>query len=175
MKNKIKPKKELRRALYAGSFDPFTNGHEDIVHRALKIFDHLTIVIAISPGKSPLFSPDQRLKMIKELFKKDKRISVTTWNGLIVDFARENNIGSIVRGLRPTGDFEIEFQMASMNRKLYMETDTVFLMTGEKHYYVSSTLVKEIYSYGGDVSRFVPALVYAYLMKYRTDKKKIKG
>ena len=174
MKNKTPPKKEIRRALYAGTFDPFTNGHEDIVHRALKMFDQLTIVIAISPGKTPLFTPEQRLKMLKEHFKNEKRISITTWSGLIVDFARENDINSIVRGLRPTGDFEIEFQMASMNRKLYPNTDTVFLMTGEKHYYVSSTLVKEIYNYQGDVSRFVPALIYAYLMKFRGDNQKVK-
>ena len=158
-------------ALYAGSFDPFTNGHEDIVQRALKIFDHLTIVIAISPNKQPLFEVEQRLKMIRELYKDNKKIFVTTWSGLVVDFAQENKIDSIVRGLRPTGDFEIEFQMASMNRKLYPDCDTVFLMTGEKHYYVSSSLVKEIYNYGGDVARFVPKLIHDHLLKFRKKKK----
>ncbi len=164
--------KQLKTALYAGSFDPFTHGHEDIVTRALTIFDHLTIVIAISPNKSPLFEVDQRLKMIRELYKDNKKIFVTTWSGLVVDFAKENDIGSIVRGLRPTGDFEIEFQMASMNRKLFPECDTVFLMTGEKHYYVSSSLVKEIYNYGGDVGRFVPKLIHDYMLKFRKKKKK---
>jgi pantetheine-phosphate adenylyltransferase len=167
-----KKMKSLKHALYAGSFDPFTIGHEDIVNRALKIFDHLTIVIAISPTKEPLFPDDQRLKMIKDHYKHEKRISVTSWSGLIVDFAKENQIGSIVRGLRPTGDFEIEFQMASMNRKLYPECDTVFLMTGEKHYYVSSSLVKEIYKYGGDVSRFVPNNIYQWMIQYKKAAKK---
>ncbi|MFZ4712236.1 MAG: pantetheine-phosphate adenylyltransferase [Bacteriovoracaceae bacterium] len=162
---------ELKTALYAGSFDPFTNGHEDIVSRALKIFDHVTIVIAIAPNKTPLFEGVQRVKMIRELYKDNKKVFVTTWDGLVVDFARENKIGSIVRGLRPTGDFEIEFQMASMNRKLYPECDTVFLMTGEKHYYVSSSLVKEIYNYGGEVSRFVPKHIYNYMLKFRKKKK----
>lgn len=165
-----KKKKALKRALYAGSFDPFTNGHEDIVYRALKIFDEVTIVIAVAPNKSPLFTAEQRLKMIKELYRRNDRVKIVTWDGLIVDYAKDNDIDSIVRGLRPTGDFEIEFQMASMNRKLYPETDTVFLMTGEKHYYVSSTLVKEIYNYGGDVSRFVPALVHNYMTKFRKNK-----
>ena len=143
-------------AVYAGSFDPITIGHKDIVERALKIFDEVTLLIAISPSKKPLFSTEQRVTLLKETFADEPRVKSDSWQGLLVGYVKQNNIGAIVRGLRPTGDFEIEFQMASMNRKLLPEAETVFLMTGENTYYVSSSLVKEVYSHGGDVSEFVP-------------------
>ncbi len=146
-------------ALYAGSFDPFTNGHYDIVKRAQKIFDKVIVLIAVSPGKKNLFSQEERKSMLDELFINDKQVEVDFWDGLIVDYVKNNNIHAIVRGLRPTGDFEIEFQMASMNRKLEEMAETVFLMTGEKYYYISSSLVKDVYQHGGEIKDFVPELI----------------
>ena len=130
------------RALYAGTFDPFTNGHLDIVQRALKIFDELIVIVAVSPTKSPLMSTEQRVKVLKKLFAHEPKVKVESWTGLIVEYARQNKIGSIVRGLRPTGDFEIEFQKKKKNKKINPDCDTVFLMTSEKLYYISSSLVK---------------------------------
>lgn len=150
-------------ALYAGSFDPFTNGHLDIVNRALKMFDEVTILIAVSPSKKTFLSKDERISLLESLFKDEPRVTIDYWGGLLVDYAKEKNISNIVRGLRPTGDFEIEFQMASMNRKINPEAETVFLMTGENLYYISSSLVKEVYNHGGDVEKFVPKNVHEYL------------
>ncbi len=154
-----------RKALYAGSFDPFTNGHLDILKRALKIFDELVIVIAVSPSKKNLMDKDERKDLLEQVFKDDPRVSIDTWDGLIVDYLGKHNISAIVRGLRPTGDFEIEFQMASMNRRLNESAETVFLMTGENLYYISSSLVKEIYNHGGEIKNFVPSVIYDALMK----------
>jgi pantetheine-phosphate adenylyltransferase len=157
----------VRKAVYAGTFDPFTNGHLDIVQRALKIFDEVTILVAVSPTKKPFLGQDKRVELLETLFKDEKKVKVDSWDGLIVEYARQNKISSIVRGLRPTGDFEIEFQMASMNRKINQECDTVFLMTSEKLYYISSSLVKEVFNHGGDVSPFVPSIVLDELLKSR--------
>lgn len=154
-------------ALYAGSFDPFTNGHLDIVKRALKIFDELTIVVAISPSKKPFLEKEMRVTLLEKIFKDEPRVKIDSWDGLLVDYAKNNNINSVVRGLRPTGDFEIEFQMASMNRKLVKDIETVFLMTGENLYYISSSLVKEVFSHGGDVEDFVPREIFEQLKKKR--------
>jgi len=149
-----------RTAIYAGSFDPFTNGHFDIVRRALKMFDEITILIAVSPEKKYLFSKDERVDHLKILFKENERVSIDSCDGLLVDYVKQNNINAIVRGLRPTGDFEIEFQMASMNQKLNDEIETIFLMTGERYYYISSSLVKEVFQHGGDIKEFVPQVIY---------------
>lgn len=157
----------MRKAVYAGTFDPFTNGHLDIVQRALKIFDEVTVLVAVSPTKKPFLGQDKRVELLETLFKDEKKVKVDSWDGLIVEYARQNKISSIVRGLRPTGDFEIEFQMASMNRKINQECDTVFLMTSEKLYYISSSLVKEVFNHGGDVSPFVPSIVLEELLKSR--------
>ncbi len=154
-----------RKAIYAGTFDPFTNGHHDILARSLEIFDQVTVLVAVSPNKKPLFTMDERLQMIGELYAHEKRVLVDSWQGLIVDYAKKHNISNIVRGLRPTGDFEIEFQMASMNNKLYPEIETVFLMTGPEHYYVSSSLVKEIHTHGRDITEFVPPAIMKHLPK----------
>jgi pantetheine-phosphate adenylyltransferase len=154
-------------ALYAGTFDPFTNGHLDIVQRAVKIFDEIVILVAVSPTKKPLMSTEARVAVLKKLFAHEPKVRVESWGGLIVEYARQNNIGSIVRGLRPTGDFEIEFQMASMNRKINPECDTVFLMTSEKLYYISSSLVKEVYTHNGDITAFVPPMVYEEMKKIK--------
>jgi pantetheine-phosphate adenylyltransferase len=161
---------EKKRALYAGTFDPFTNGHLDIVQRAVKIFDELVILVAVSPTKHPLMSTEIRVNVLKQLFAHEPKVKVDSWGGLIVEYARQNKIGSIVRGLRPTGDFEIEFQMASMNRKINPDCDTVFLMTSEKLYYISSSLVKEVYTHDGDISTFVPPLVHDQMEKLKKEK-----
>ncbi|MFT6069914.1 MAG: pantetheine-phosphate adenylyltransferase [Bacteriovoracaceae bacterium] len=161
--------KEKKRALYAGTFDPFTNGHEDIVNRALGVFDEITILIAVSPSKEPLFTKDERVAMLEEHFSKNKNIVIDTWDGLVVEYAREKGIGSLIRGLRPTGDFESEFQMAAMNTKLHPEIETYFLMTAGKHYFISSTMVREVYGHGGDIIPFVPSTVGKYLDKKRKD------
>lgn len=158
---------DKKRALYAGTFDPFTNGHLDIVQRAIKIFDEVVVLVAVSPTKTPFMPSDIRVDTLRKLFAHEPKVKVESWTGLIVEYARQHNIGSIVRGLRPTGDFEIEFQMASMNRKINPECDTVFLMTSEKLYYISSSLVKEVFTHGGDITPFVPPLVYEELKKIK--------
>ncbi|MBK23308.1 MAG: pantetheine-phosphate adenylyltransferase [Bdellovibrionaceae bacterium] len=158
-----------KRALYAGTFDPFTNGHEDIVKRALGVFDEVIVLIAVSPTKTPLFSKDERVNMLTELFAGDERVVVDHWDGLIVDYAKQKNIGSLIRGLRPTGDFESEFQMAAMNTKLYPEIETYFLMTAGEHYFISSTMVREVYGHKGDIMRFVPKTVGKYLEAKKKD------
>jgi pantetheine-phosphate adenylyltransferase len=150
-------------AIYAGTFDPFTNGHYDVVKRALTVFDQVTILLAVPPSKEPLLSRALRLKMLEELFADESAVSVDHWDGLVVDYAKNNNIGAIVRGLRPTGDFDIEFQMASMNKKLYEDIETLFLMTNGDYYFLSSTLVREILQHGGDASPFVPPTILKYL------------
>ncbi len=152
-----------RRAIYAGTFDPFTVGHNDILQRSLKIFDEVTVLVAVSPTKKPMFSKEERLEMLEEHFKDYDNVNVDTWGGLIVDYAKQKGIGSIIRGLRPTGDFEIEFQMASMNNKIYPDIETVFLMTEGENYYISSTLVKEVYRHGGDVVDFLPKAIFEKL------------
>lgn len=158
---------EKKRAVYAGTFDPFTNGHLDIVQRAVKIFDEVIVLVAVSPTKQPFMSTETRLDILKKLFAHESKVKVESWSGLVVEYARQNKISSIVRGLRPTGDFEIEFQMASMNRKINPECDTVFLMTSEKLYYISSSLVKEVYTHNGDISAFVPPMVHEELKKLK--------
>ncbi len=155
-------------ALYAGTFDPFTNGHLDIVKRACTIFDEVVILVAVSPTKQSTMPTELRVSLLKKIFAHEPKVSVDSWTGLVVEYARQKNISSIVRGLRPTGDFEIEFQMASMNRKINPDCDTVFLMTSEKLYYISSSLVKEVYTHGGDISPFVPPLVHEELKKLKS-------
>ena len=156
-----------RTALYAGTFDPFTNGHLDIVQRAIGLFDELTLLVAVSPTKKPTLTSNRRVELLKELYKHEPKIKVESWDGLVVEYARQHHIDHIVRGLRPTGDFEVEFQMASMNRKINSQLDTVFLMTSEKLYYISSSLVKEVWQYGGDISAFVPPLILDELQKIK--------
>ncbi len=150
---------QLRTAVYSGTFDPLTNGHLHILNTALKFFDRVTLLIAVHPKKAPYFSVDERLEMLKELFKDNDRVIVDHWEGLLVDYAKNNKIQAIVRGLRPTGDFEGEYQMASMNKSLYPEIETVFYMTPSELNFVSSSLIKEIAGHSGDVSRFVPNII----------------
>ena len=156
-------------AVYPGTFDPITNGHCDIINRALRLFDKVIVVIGENTKKSPLFTVEERVLMIEKCFPKlNSRIEVKSTQGLIVDYAMENNAGSIIRGLRSVSDFDYEFQMALMNRDLEKNVDTVFLMTGAEWLYISSSSIKTAISLGGDVQRMVPEHVMSELItKYK--------
>ncbi|MBJ6762889.1 pantetheine-phosphate adenylyltransferase [Myxococcaceae bacterium JPH2] len=149
-------------AIYPGSFDPLTNGHLSLIQRSLKMFDRLIVAIAVNPKKTPLFSQEERRELILDAVK-DSRVEVDSFHGLLVDYVRSRNVGVIVRGLRAVSDFEYEFQLANMNRKLAPNVETVFMMTGEDYFYISSQLVREVASFGGDVSGLVPDNVNARL------------
>ena len=153
----------MRTALYPGSFDPITAGHVDIISRALEIFDHVEVGVAVNMNKTPTFSDAERIEMIEETFVDEPRVRVSGFSGLLVDYARKRGIRSVIRGLRAVSDFEYEFQMASMNRRLTDEVDFFFLMTSEEHFFVSSSLVREVALNGGDVARFVPPCVHRRL------------
>ena len=146
-------------AVYPGTFDPITNGHLSIVNRALKIFDKLIIAILNNPLKAPLFSLEERISMIKKTLKEKTNIEVDSFDGLLVDYVIKKKSNVILRGLRALSDFEYEFQMALMNRKLNREVQSIFLMTDYKWFYTSSTIIKEAASLGGDISGLVPAIV----------------
>ena len=150
-------------AVYPGTFDPITNGHSDLVIRATRMFDHVVLAIADSPEKSPLFSLEERIELARTVLKGSDNIDVVGFSGLLIDFARECKAGVLLRGLRAVSDFEYEFQLASMNRKLDSEIETVFLTPSENHTFVSASLVKEIARYGGDVSQFVNKIVHQSL------------
>ncbi|MBW2732830.1 MAG: pantetheine-phosphate adenylyltransferase [Deltaproteobacteria bacterium] len=150
---------EQRLAIYPGSFDPVTNGHVDILTRACGLFDRVIVAVAENIGKNALFSSDERVALLKEVFEDDEGVEVCAFTGLLIDYARERGARAIVRGLRAVADFEYEFQLALMNRSLAGELDTIFLMTAQKNFYVSSSLVKEVARFGGDVSGFVPRSV----------------
>ena len=150
---------------YPGTFAPITLGHEDLVERAAKIFDRVVVAIAENPGsKAPMFSIDERVELARDALKDHKNIEVRRYAGLTVDFARENELSVIVRGLRAVADFEYEFQLATMNRHLTEEVETAFLTPTDKYTFISSTLVREIAMLGGDVSEFVSPTVKAALM-----------
>ncbi|MBI4388266.1 MAG: pantetheine-phosphate adenylyltransferase [Candidatus Omnitrophica bacterium] len=153
------------KALYPGSFDPLTYGHMDLVDRALHIFGEVHVAIASNQEKTPLFSTEDRLEMVKKALRGKRGISVRVFDGLIVDYARKNGIKTIIRGLRATSDFDYEFQMALTNRTLAKDIDTIFLMPSETHLYLSSRLVKEIARYGGNLQKFVPKFVGEMLRK----------
>ena len=142
-------------AMYPGTFDPLTRGHEELIHRCARLFDQIVVAVAASPGKAPLFTLDERVDLAREVLKDTPGVSVTGYDGLSVDFARKNDLAVIVRGLRAVSDFELEFQLAAMNRRLDDSVETVFLTPTERYTFVSSTLVREIAEYGGDVSQFV--------------------
>lgn len=155
----------MKIAVYPGTFDPITYGHIDVIERACEIFDKVIVMVAHNTTKTPLFNTEERLKMIKEVVKKYKNVEVECYNGLLVEFAKKRKASAIVRGLRAVSDFEYEFQMALMNRKLEGNITTVFLMPHEKYTYLNSSIVREIASLGGDVSGFVPLIVQKYLSK----------
>ena len=148
-----------RTAVYPGTFDPITNGHLSIVNRALKIFDNLVIAILNNPLKGPLFSLQERIDMIQKAFKDKTNVEVDSFDGLLVDYVVKKKSNVILRGLRALSDFEYEFQMALMNRKLNREVQSIFLMTDYKWFYTSSTIIKEAAGLGGDISGLVPAFV----------------
>jgi pantetheine-phosphate adenylyltransferase len=150
-------------AIYPGTFDPLTNGHVSIIKRALKIFDKLVVAILINPNKVPLFTLEERISMLSEIFKGEENVEIDTFNGLLIDYAVHKKSNVIVRGLRALSDFEYEFQMALMNRKLNRDIQSVFLMTDYKWFYISSTIVKEAARYGGDIKGLVPPIVCAKL------------
>jgi pantetheine-phosphate adenylyltransferase len=161
----------VRSAIYPGSFDPLTNGHLSLIHRGLKMFDSLIVAIAVNPKKTPLFTVDERKAMILEALGNDPRIEVADFQGLLVDFAKSRKLNVVLRGLRAVSDFEFEFQLANMNRRLSPELETVFMMTGEDYFYISSNLVREVASFGGNVEGTVPANVLEKLKaKYATKK-----
>ena len=146
--------------VYPGTFDPITNGHSDLVHRAAQMFDHIILAIAHNPEKSPLFSMQERVDLAQSVLGKIDNIEVIGFSGLLINFARECNATVILRGLRAVSDFEYEFQLALMNRKLDSDIETVFLTPSENQTFVSASLVKEIARYGGDISKFVHPRVY---------------
>ena len=153
------------RAVYPGSFDPITNGHLDIIQRALTVFDHVIVAVAYNKDKQTgLFTPEERVAMIREVTKElDSRITIDSFHGLLVDYTRRVGAGTIIRGLRAVADFEYEFQMTLMNRHLAGDVETVFLMADEAHFFTSSRLVKEVVSFGGDISGLVPESVHRRL------------
>ncbi len=143
-------------AVFPGSFDPFTIGHKSIVDRAINMFDEIIIAIGYNSEKSGFFPLEKRVEWIKSTFEEQRKIKVTTYQGLTVDFCNENNANYILRGLRTSEDFEYERAIAQMNKKLLPTTETVFLLTSPEHTPISSTIVREIYRHGGDISDFVP-------------------
>jgi pantetheine-phosphate adenylyltransferase len=155
----------MRTAIYPGTFDPITNGHIDIIERALKLFDKVIITVARNSAKDPLFSEEERLALIKEAVRHLKGVEVDTFDGLLVSYARRKKATAFVRGLRAISDFEYELQMALMNRKLNEDLVTVFLMPNEKYTYLNSSIVREIARHGGNVSKFVPPHVLRELKK----------
>lgn len=145
-----------RTVIYPGSFDPLTNGHLNLIHRALGMFDRVVVAIAVNPKKTPLFSTDERRQLILDAVGNDPRVEVDAFQGLLVEYARKRAIPVVMRGLRAVSDFEYEFQMANMNRKLDPALETVFVMTGEDYFYISSQLVREVAALGGNVRGLVP-------------------
>lgn len=149
----------MKTAIYPGSFDPVTLGHYDIIERSSKIFDRLIVGVLNNSAKSPLFSVEERVKMLKDVTKGLPNVEVMAFDGLLIDFARANEAQVIVRGLRAVTDFEYELQMAQTNNKLSPELETVFLTTSLEYSYLSSTIVKEVAAFGGDISQFVPETI----------------
>lgn len=149
-----------RIAIYPGTFDPITNGHIDLIARGLKMFDELIVAVAINVGKSPMFSMEDRVEMVRTAFADTPEVTIIPFKGMIVDFANEHNCPTLLRGLRTYSDFEYEFQMALTNRKLSNDTiETAFLMAGENQAHVSSRLIREVATLGGDLHHFVPRFV----------------
>lgn len=155
-------------AIYPGTFDPITNGHLDLINRGLCLFDKVIVTIAINPGKEPLFSLDERKQMILECYTEEDRVEVDTVSGLLVEYAAQRNARAIIRGLRAVSDFDYEFQLALMNRKLERSVESVFLMPGFRWIFISSSIVKDAASHGGNVGGLVPEHVEKMLIdKYR--------
>jgi pantetheine-phosphate adenylyltransferase len=150
-----------RVAIYPGSFDPLTNGHVDIISRGAAIFDRIIVAILHNSEKTPLFTVDERVQMAREVFAHEPKVVVQTFGGLLVEFARQQGAQVIVRGLRAISDFEYEFQMALMNRRLVPELETVFMMPAESYTYISSRIIREVFALGGPIAGLVPEVVEA--------------
>jgi pantetheine-phosphate adenylyltransferase len=144
------------KALYPGTFDPPTNGHVDLIQRGAKLFEHLTVAILNNPVKNPLFTVEERVEMLKEVTASLPNVSIATFNGLMVEFARQQGASAVLRGIRAISDYEYEFQMALMNRRLAPEIETVFLQPAGRYSFISSRMLKEVFSFGGDVTGLVP-------------------
>ncbi len=161
----------MRRVIYPGSFDPITNGHLDVINRAATLFAEVVVAVAFNEQKQGLFTSEERVTLIREVAPALPNIRIAQFEGLLMNFARQQEATAVVRGLRAVSDFEFEFQMALMNRKLEPQIETIFLMPAEKYTYLSSRIVKEIARLGGDVSAFVPVSVAAALReKFATPK-----
>jgi pantetheine-phosphate adenylyltransferase len=162
-----------RTVVYPGSFDPLTNGHLDLIQRACRIFDRVIVAVTNNRAKNPLFTVEERLDLLRLALRpllRSGKVSLDSFEGLLVDYCRKKGAGTVVRGLRALSDFEYEFQMALMNRHLDSRLETVFLMPDEKYTYLSSTLLKEIVRLGGDVGRFVPAVLVPKIQKKLADR-----
>ncbi len=146
----------LKTAIYPGSFDPLTNGHVDIIERGLKIFDKIIVAVLYNPSKKSLFTVKERVEMIESSFNGTKNLCVDSFDGLLVDYAKMKDAAAIIRGMRAISDFENEFQMALMNRRLSRDVQTVFLMTGLRWIFTSSSIIKEVAEFGGDINGMVP-------------------
>ena len=166
------PANPPRIAIYPGSFDPLTSGHVDIIERGSRIFDSIIVAILANVEKTPLFSENERVAIIREVFKDRPNVQVETFNGLLVDYAQQKQATAIVRGLRAISDFEYEFQMALMNRHLAPGLETVFMMPAEQYTYISSRLIKEVFTLGGEITGLVPPVVEDKLRAKQKAKKK---
>lgn len=153
----------VRTAIYPGSFDPLTLGHLNLIERGLSQFDRLIVAIVSNPNKTPLFSVDERKRMIREATRNDERIEVDSFEGLLVDYVASKKTKTVLRGLRAVQDFEYEFEMAMMNRRLMPSLEIVYMMTDDAFFYISSSMVREVAKLGGDVKGFVPPQVHSYL------------
>ena len=155
----------MRTVIYPGSFDPLTNGHLDVIERAVKLFDHVIVAVAKNESKQPLFSLEERVDLVRSCIKNIPTAEVDSFDGLLVDYAKQRNAQAIVRGLRAISDFEFEFQLALMNRKLNEKVETIFMMPKDTYTFLSSRITKEIARLGGDISAFVPTEVRTALLE----------
>jgi pantetheine-phosphate adenylyltransferase len=154
-----------RLAVFPGSFDPLTNGHVDIILRSARLFERIVVAVLVNQDKKALFSPDERVSMVREVFREYPNVEADSFNGLLVEYARRRRASAIIRGIRAVSDYEYEFQMALMNRHLEPMLETVFMMPAEQYTYLSSRLTKEVFSLGGSVSGLVPAIVEDWMKK----------
>ncbi|ABI60558.1 pantetheine-phosphate adenylyltransferase [Nitrosomonas eutropha] len=159
----------MDKVIYPGTFDPITHGHEDLVYRASRLFGKVIVAVAVSSGKAPFFSLEERVKMARNVLTGYSNVEVTGFSGLLMEFARQQDAHIIIRGLRAVSDFEYEFQLAGMNRGLYPDVETIFLTPSEQYMFISATIVREIARLGGDVSKFVHPLVIERLRQKKIE------